>query len=169
MRHSVDLRRSITILQSWMYCVRCRGKRARLPMTAFCVLSTGCRIAFFWMSGYCCNQNCRYCWTTKTDTFKTLDYIDRCLDVAVSLDLRKPMLIGGEPLLYKPFDELIRLFKSHGMERFGVNTNGTRLADGAFFRPPMRARHVLLPDLLRLSRRRHSERSGEKSESFRPA
>lgn len=89
--------------------------------------------SFFLDMGYCCNQSCRYCWTDKTHGFKSLAYFESCLKLAELRNFTKPMLIGGEPLIFDAFDELVELFHEHGMKRFGVNTNGTRLADAAFF------------------------------------
>lgn len=85
-----------------------------------------------------CNIRCFYCMPAENVQFMdrhellTFEEIDRIVRVAVRLGLRKIRLTGGEPLVRRDLDVLVRkLAAIHEIEDIGLTTNGILLADQA--------------------------------------
>jgi len=82
-----------------------------------------------------CNLRCFYCrprdfhWREKREIL-TLEEVERVVDVAASLGIRKVRLTGGEPLLRPGATDLVRrLARIAGIGDLALSTNGTLLAD----------------------------------------
>ncbi len=76
--------------------------------------------------GFGCNQDCAFCWQSRTwpepDTATCLAWIDQMAELGVS----NLLLSGGEPTLYKTLPELVtHAARVHGME-VGLETNAIR-------------------------------------------
>ncbi|WP_010581985.1 GTP 3',8-cyclase MoaA [Schlesneria paludicola] len=85
-----------------------------------------------------CNLRCFYCMPAEHVQFMerseilTFDEIERFVRIAVPLGLRKLRLTGGEPLVRRDLNVLIRkLAQIKGIEDIGLTTNGILLADQA--------------------------------------
>lgn len=75
-----------------------------------------------------CNLKCPYCSVTYRDTFSRLplDTIKDYTDKLLSRGLKAVILTGGgEPTVYKQFNELVKFLKSNGLE-IALITNGTQ-------------------------------------------
>ena len=87
-----------------------------------------------------CDLRCVYCmpadqqFLPKKDVL-TLDEIDRLCAAFVRLGVRKLRLSGGEPLVRRGFDDLVRGLSRHleseALEELTLTTNGMRLAEHA--------------------------------------
>ncbi|HED65413.1 MAG TPA: GTP 3',8-cyclase MoaA [Planctomycetes bacterium] len=82
-----------------------------------------------------CNLRCSYCMPEETYTWLarerilTFEEIERLVRVFVGLGVRKVRLTGGEPLLRRGLDELVRRIASQpGVEDLAMTTNAVRLA-----------------------------------------
>jgi GTP 3',8-cyclase len=82
-----------------------------------------------------CNLRCTYCMPAEgvslrpRSDFLTYEEITEVVREAVGLGLTKIRLTGGEPLVKKDLDILIRALKAiPGIEELALTTNGTRLA-----------------------------------------
>lgn len=86
--------------------------------------------SFYLDLGHVCNQNCRYCWQDKSEArFSDTKSLFAQIDLALRLGLTKPILIGGEPLLHPELEALIKRLQERGFRRWGIMSNGLRLAD----------------------------------------
>jgi cyclic pyranopterin phosphate synthase len=90
-----------------------------------------------------CNLRCSYCmpeqeyvWLPKNDILH-FEEIERLLDVFTSLGVDKVRLTGGEPLLRRGLDDLVRRIAGRpAIQDLALTTNGVLLADTA---EPLRA------------------------------
>jgi cyclic pyranopterin phosphate synthase len=85
-----------------------------------------------------CNIRCFYCMPAENVQFMersallTFEEIERFVQIAVPLGLRKIRLTGGEPLVRKNLHVLVsKLAAIDGIEDIGLTTNGILLADQA--------------------------------------
>ena len=85
-----------------------------------------------------CNIRCFYCMPAENVQFMdraellTFEEIERIVQVAVPLGLRKIRLTGGEPLVRKSLHVLVRkLAAIGGIDDIGLTTNGILLAEQA--------------------------------------
>jgi len=82
-----------------------------------------------------CNVACSYCTVNRgmqrAETDLDIDLLERLLVQTPGLQTLLPFQ-WGEPLLYAPLDEALRLGRAHGLRSY-LTTNGT-LLDGARFR-----------------------------------
>jgi cyclic pyranopterin phosphate synthase len=82
-----------------------------------------------------CNMRCTYCmpqaeyvWLAKDDILG-FEEICRLVDVFTSLGVNKVRLTGGEPLLRRDLDSLVRMLASKpGIEDLALTTNGVLLS-----------------------------------------
>ena len=87
-----------------------------------------------------CDLRCVYCmpadqvFLPKADVL-TIAEIDRLCASFIGLGVRKLRLSGGEPLVRRGFDDLVRLLSRHldsgALDELTLTTNGMRLADHA--------------------------------------
>lgn len=85
-----------------------------------------------------CNERCLYClpegykgWKHKPDHL-TAGEIHRVVRVAAGLGFRKFRLTGGEPLVRSDLPSILHgMAAIPGVDRIGLSTNGTKLADMA--------------------------------------
>ena len=85
-----------------------------------------------------CNFRCTYCmpeegleWLPKSEIL-TFEEIGRLVEVAISLGITKVRLTGGEPLLRKNLDRLVRMLVAMpGLEDLSLTTNGLLLGEQA--------------------------------------
>ena len=90
-----------------------------------------------------CNLRCQYCmpeeeyvWLPRNDVL-TFEEMDRLVDVFADLGVDKVRLTGGEPLLRRDLDRLVRLLAANSRIRdLAMTTNGVLLAEQA---PALRA------------------------------
>jgi len=90
-----------------------------------------------------CNLRCQYCmpeeeyvWLPRNDVL-TFEEMDRLVDVFADLGVDKVRLTGGEPLLRRDLDRLVRLLAANPRIRdLAMTTNGVLLAEQA---PALRA------------------------------
>ena len=90
-----------------------------------------------------CNLRCQYCmpeeeylWLPRDDML-TFEEMDRLVDVFADLGVDKVRLTGGEPLLRRDLDRLVRLLAANPRIRdLAMTTNGVLLAEHA---PALRA------------------------------
>ena len=90
-----------------------------------------------------CNLRCQYCmpeeeyvWLPRDDML-TFEEMDRLVDVFADLGVDKVRLTGGEPLLRRDLDRLVRLLAANPRIRdLAMTTNGVLLAEQA---PALRA------------------------------
>ena len=87
---------------------------------------------WFQLTGFTCNLKCRHCYlscnsTNKTKSFLNLDKIRKAIDMTNKKDLEEIYLTGGEPLLHRDINNIIR----HCIKYTNVNiiTNGTLIND----------------------------------------
>ncbi len=85
-----------------------------------------------------CNIRCFYCMPAENVTFMdrrdllTFEELERFARIAVTLGITKLRLTGGEPLVRRNLDELVRrLAAVPGIQDVGLTTNGLLLADQA--------------------------------------
>ncbi|WP_433742523.1 GTP 3',8-cyclase MoaA [Falsibacillus pallidus] len=85
-----------------------------------------------------CNFRCRYCMPAEVfgpdyaflpkEEILSFEEIERITKASVKLGVRKLKLTGGEPLIRKNLDQLIRkLYEIEGIEDIGLTTNGILL------------------------------------------
>ena len=85
-----------------------------------------------------CNLRCSYCmpepeyvWLPKEDILH-FEEIERLLDVFISLGVDKVRLTGGEPLLRRGLDDLVKRIAGRSpIQDLALTTNGVLLADNA--------------------------------------
>jgi cyclic pyranopterin phosphate synthase len=85
-----------------------------------------------------CNLRCQYCmpeeeyvWLPRDDVL-TFEEMDRVVDVFADLGVDKVRLTGGEPLLRRDLDRLVRLLAGNPRIRdLAMTTNGVLLAEQA--------------------------------------
>jgi len=90
-----------------------------------------------------CNLRCQYCmpeeeyvWLPRDDML-TFEEMDRLVDTFADLGVDKVRLTGGEPLLRRDLDRLVRLLAANPRIRdLAMTTNGVLLAEHA---PALRA------------------------------
>ena len=90
-----------------------------------------------------CNLRCQYCmpeeeyvWLPRNDVL-TFEEMDRLVDIFADLGVDKVRLTGGEPLLRRDLDRLVRLLAANPRIRdLAMTTNGVLLAEQA---PALRA------------------------------
>ena len=90
-----------------------------------------------------CNLRCQYCmpeeeyvWLPRNDVL-TFEEMDRLVDVFADLGVDKVRLTGGEPLLRRDLDRLVRLLAANPrIQDLAMTTNGVLLAEQA---PALRA------------------------------
>ena len=77
-----------------------------------------------------CNFSCPHCVDseiTNTGGYLDMEMVKESLETLKSHGLLSVILLGGgEPTLYKTFDEIVRHIKSLGLQ-LGIVTNGSRL------------------------------------------
>ena len=84
-----------------------------------------------------CNLRCTYCMPAEAvfrqrEELLTYEEITRVVAVAVKLGVRTIRLTGGEPLVRRGIDSLVRLLVDlPGIEEVSLTTNGLLLADQA--------------------------------------
>lgn len=82
-----------------------------------------------------CNLRCRYCMPEDIKNIPmtellTYEEITQIVKIAVTLGIRKIKITGGEPLVRKDVDCLIRMLKeTEGIENVTMTTNGVLLAE----------------------------------------
>ena len=82
-----------------------------------------------------CNLRCQYCmpeeeyvWLPRDDML-TFEEMDRLVDVFTDLGVDKVRLTGGEPLLRRDLDRLVRLLAANlRLVDLAMTTNGVLLA-----------------------------------------
>ncbi len=74
-----------------------------------------------------CNFNCPYCRGVRADIKGTLPYksAKETIILWTNERLKNIRFSGGEPTLYKKLPQLIKLARSHGVERIALSTNGS--------------------------------------------
>lgn len=73
---------------------------------------------------YCCNLDCKYCDRhTPLSSEMRYDEIFTALEQFYDLGMRRTLLDGGDPLLHKHIDEIVRWLVQKGVE-VEMNTNG---------------------------------------------
>jgi cyclic pyranopterin phosphate synthase len=119
-----------------------------------------------------CNFRCVYCFPPNgvklapRSELLSCEEISRIARVAVELGITKIKLTGGEPLVFKPIDELVeRLYALPGLADLSLTTNGsllTRLA-GSLYEAGLRRLNLSL-DSLKPERFAQISRGGKLSE-----
>ena len=78
-----------------------------------------------------CNANCKFCsntlFTNQKGTLSTEKYLS-IIDECAELNVPVICLIGGEPLLYRNLDKLIKKINSYGIISM-IATNGSLLTE----------------------------------------
>jgi cyclic pyranopterin phosphate synthase len=102
-----------------------------------------------------CNIRCTYCMPENV-TFQphanllTFEEIERFVRIGTSLGIDKIRLTGGEPLMRRELDKLVRmLVRVPGIKDVGLTTNGVLLADhaGSLFEAGLRRINISLDTL----------------------
>ena len=85
-----------------------------------------------------CNMRCIYCMppegvpARRHGDFLTLEQFTEAARAAVALGVRKVRLTGGEPLVKRGIEDLVRMMRGiDGLEHLAMTTNGTLLAPRA--------------------------------------
>lgn len=83
-----------------------------------------------------CNLGCFYCHqegeASKHGKEMTPEEIQRVVDIAASISIKKVKLTGGEPLMRKDVFDIIQKIKStRGIKEVSMTTNGILLSDNA--------------------------------------
>jgi len=84
------------------------------------------------LTGFTCNLKCRHCYlscnsTNKTRSFLNLDRIRKSLEEINKKDLEEIYLTGGEPLLHRDINNIIRYCIKY--TNVNILTNGTLIND----------------------------------------
>ena len=79
-----------------------------------------------------CNLNCVHCYgkfgkPTNMENNLNIDEWKKVVDYLVSINCKSIQLIGGEPLVYKDFNEILKYVHKKGIEHISVFTNATLL------------------------------------------
>lgn len=87
---------------------------------------------WFQITGFMCNLKCRHCYlscssTNKTKNFLNVDRIKKALDEVDKTKLEEIYLTGGEPLLHRDINNIIRLCIKYA--NVNILTNGTLIND----------------------------------------
>lgn len=87
---------------------------------------------WFFITGHTCNLKCRHCYlscnsTNKTKSFLTPDKIRKTFENTNLQDLEEVYLTGGEPLLHRDINNIIRYCIKH--TNVNVLTNATLIND----------------------------------------
>ncbi len=88
-----------------------------------------------------CNNRCQWCYALSTlnrNSSMPLDKAISLVDALYERNVKRIVLIGGEPTIYSHFIELISYIRSKGM-RVSVATNGRRFSDLAFTKAVLNA------------------------------
>lgn len=88
-----------------------------------------------------CNNNCKWCYAQKTLNRKNVMDIEkakRLLNELKERNLKRVILIGGEPTIYPNFIELIKYIHENGI-RVSVATNGRKFSDENFAKKVLEA------------------------------
>ena len=80
-----------------------------------------------------CNYNCRHCFMAKDSGAPrsefSLKQLETILDDCVSCGIKQISLTGGEPLLRRDFDDLLRAITARGLKIANITTNGSLIDD----------------------------------------
>lgn len=79
---------------------------------------------------YKCNLNCSYCHKEgqlKAKKELSLDRIEKIMEAAKEIGIKKIKITGGEPLLRKDIIDIIRIIKKNNFEDISLVTNGLLL------------------------------------------
>lgn len=81
-----------------------------------------------------CNLNCVHCYgkfgkPTNMENNLKIDEWKKVVDYLVSIDCNSIQLIGGEPLIFKDFNEILNHIHNKGIKHITVFTNATLLTD----------------------------------------
>lgn len=87
---------------------------------------------WFLLTGFTCNLNCRHCYlscnqTNKSRNFLNTDKIKTTLEEAKKYQIDEIYLFGGEPLLHRDINNIIRQCLRHA--NVTILTNGTLIND----------------------------------------
>ncbi len=79
-----------------------------------------------------CNLNCVHCYgkfgkPTNMENNLNINEWKKVVDYLVSIDCKSIQLIGGEPLLFKDFNEILKYIHNKGIKQISVFTNATLL------------------------------------------
>ena len=88
-----------------------------------------------------CNNKCDWCYARNALSEKSLMDIEKAkkiIDQLVSINVKKIILIGGEPTIYEHFVELIQYIHSKGLI-IALASNGRRFANKDFARETVEA------------------------------
>jgi len=76
-----------------------------------------------------CNMNCHYCHNEGQpkglSTDMEFSQFKNILDTALSCGVKRITITGGEPMINKEFDEIVRYCSTIGLDEIGICTNGT--------------------------------------------
>ena len=76
------------------------------------------------VTGFSCNNNCRFCSIGKRDFDKTTDQVKEDIRKAAKETKKEINFTGGEPTIRKDIFELIKYARSFDFEEIRVTTNG---------------------------------------------
>ncbi len=80
-----------------------------------------------------CNYNCRHCFMAKDSGAPRSEFslaqLETILDGCVSCGIKQISLTGGEPLLRRDFDDLLRAITARGLKIANITTNGSLIDD----------------------------------------
>lgn len=117
-----------------------------------------------------CDLRCRYCMAERmrflpSSELLTFDEIEQLIDALVARGIRRVRLTGGEPLVRRGIEELLRRLGSRldtGLDELTLTTNGTQLHRfaGTIAEAGIKRVNVSL-DSLRSDRFRHITRRGD--------
>ena len=115
-----------------------------------------------------CDLRCRYCMpaagvaASPRAELLSFEEIERLVHLFVRLGIRTVRLTGGEPLLRRDLDDLIRRIQSAGVEDLAMTTNATALAHRAMTLAKAGLRRLTVSiDSLDPARFRQLSRGGE--------
>jgi len=84
-----------------------------------------------------CNMRCKWCYasTTKYDECKTMDFefAKKILKFANDLEIKRMVIIGGEPTIYDHISDVVKQCYEYGMNS-SIVTNGVKYADESFLK-----------------------------------
>lgn len=93
------------------------------------------RLNFAWLElTENCNLNCVHCYgkfgkpTNLENNLKINDW-KKVVDYLISIDCKSIQLIGGEPLAFRDFSEILEYIYNKGIKRITVFTNATMIQD----------------------------------------
>ncbi len=85
---------------------------------------------------HACNQRCGFCWVDFSGPELSLDSVQERIRVLQAADGEELSVTftGGEPTLHRDLLAIIATARKAGVGRIGIQTNATRLGDGALAR-----------------------------------